>query len=137
MTRYSEKLDKFLASIGIDGIIFYPSEEQMKMNDYYIKNYGINLYEYQELLKKQEGKCAICKKQVSAKRLSVDHCHKTCIVRGLLCSKCNVGLGSFEDKIVNLLNAAEYLKISLKKWGLNEKGSFKSLETVADEKLSI
>lgn len=119
------RLNKFIDSIGLDGIIFYPSPEQMKLNTYLIKTYGINLYDYHDLLKKQDGSCFICRKKVSNKRLVVDHCHKTGIVRGLLCSKCNTGLGSFGDNTDSLERAIFYLKEAYSKWGLSEKGDFK------------
>lgn len=41
--------------------------------------------------------------------LSVDHCHKTGVNRGLLCSSCNIGLGYFKDSPETLRSAADYL----------------------------
>lgn len=51
--------------------------------------------------------CAICN---STDRLSIDHCHETGEVRGLLCGKCNSGIGLFKDKIDLLEAAIQYLK---------------------------
>ncbi len=76
-------------------------------------NYGITLEDYNKLYKKQKYSCAICKLGVYGqrpKRLSVDHCHKTKTVRGLLCLRCNSGLGYFNDSIENLTVAIKYLK---------------------------
>lgn len=64
----------------------------------------------------QEGKCKICNTYFDIislskrKGLYIDHCHKTNIVRGLLCVSCNTALGKFKDDI-NLLNKAiDYLQ---------------------------
>ena len=65
---------------------------------------------YKLLLKIQDGRCAICRKHPSSKRLlAFDHCHETNQVRGLLCSRCNLGLGLFNDNWLLLNNAEEYL----------------------------
>lgn len=69
--------------------------------------YGITDEDYGELLKSQDGKCAIC--GIEAK-LNIDHCHDNGHVRGLLCNQCNTALGLFKDNINNLLTAIEYLK---------------------------
>lgn len=50
--------------------------------------------------------CAICK---STKRLHIDHCHNTNKFRALLCSKCNTGLGMFDENIDKLFKAILYL----------------------------
>lgn len=61
-------------------------------------------------------KCAICKAGIEewggekGNTSCIDHDHKTNKVRGLLCSKCNLGIGMFEDNSENLKNAIEYLK---------------------------
>ena len=78
------------------------------------QNYGITKEKYEDKIKSQDGKCAICSaetpQQKNIKRFSVDHCHKTKQVRGLLCSPCNKGLGCFYDNISNLEKAIEYLR---------------------------
>lgn len=51
--------------------------------------------------------CMICG---STQRLCIDHCHNTSVVRGILCSKCNTGLGMFNDNIDALYSAIEYLR---------------------------
>jgi len=71
--------------------------------------YGLKLFEYQELLHKQHGVCAICQKGQGDRRLAVDHEHVTGKVRGLLCSRCNRSIGAFEDNQTLLLRAAAYL----------------------------
>ncbi len=74
--------------------------------------YGITIDSYNSLFLKQEGKCAICKTHQSElpKKLYVDHCHKTGEVRGLLCKKCNSGLGFFNDDSLLIHEALTYLQ---------------------------
>lgn len=69
------------------------------------------------MLKDQNSKCNICGKKESRKnryggvsRLSIDHNHKTKKVRSLLCSRCNAGLGFFNDDTQLLEKALKYLK---------------------------
>lgn len=72
--------------------------------------FGIDIPEYERLLASQSGVCAICACVCpSGKRLAVDHCHATGKVRGLLCMRCNTGLGKFDDRIDLLEAAKSYL----------------------------
>jgi hypothetical protein len=72
------------------------------------KTYGITAAEYDALYKAQGGKCYICRRSTGkARRLAVDHDHKTGEVRGLLCKPCNrYGLGMFAHDDVELLKRA-------------------------------
>jgi hypothetical protein len=72
--------------------------------------YGISGVDYEIMLKKQGGVCAICKRSPNKKRLAVDHCHKTNMVRGLLCLICNVAVGLLKDDPALLESALEYLR---------------------------
>jgi hypothetical protein len=64
------------------------------------KTYGITGDDYAALLKRQGGKCAICRARPKSKRFAVDHNHVTGAVRGLLCSRCNHELmGSAWDSL--------------------------------------
>ena len=69
--------------------------------------YGITRNEYTQLRKVQKECCAICGKQ---RRIDVDHDHTTNKVRGLLCVKCNAGLGLLGDNITGLQRALKYLE---------------------------
>ncbi len=74
--------------------------------------FGISILEYESILSSQNGVCAICKSASPDrfhKNLSVDHCHKTGVVRGLLCTNCNTGLGRFKDDTKLLEAAITYL----------------------------
>ena len=64
----------------------------------YAKKYGITIQDYESLLQKQDGKCAICLSPPKRFRLAVDHDHKTGGIRGLLCAPCNRTLiGRLDD----------------------------------------
>lgn len=73
------------------------------------KKYGLSWEEYEDLLKKFNNKCGICG-GTDQKELSIDHDHKTGLVRGLLCNNCNNGLGRFKDSIILLSMAINYLQ---------------------------
>ena len=67
------------------------------------KFYNMSIGDYNKMLKKQNGVCAICGKLENWKhqngtvcQLSIDHNHKTGKVRGLLCKECNQRLGAYE-----------------------------------------
>lgn len=71
------------------------------------ERYGITPEKYKEMFSNQNGKCAICNKELD--NCHIDHCHKTNIVRGLLCIRCNMALGLLKDDINFLKNAIKYL----------------------------
>lgn len=68
--------------------------------------YNLSYEDYEELLIKQDGRCAICNR---IRKLHVDHCHETGRVRGLLCNNCNCGIGNLQDDIEIIKRALEYL----------------------------
>lgn len=82
------------------------------------RKYGIDLNQYNEMLKSQNGLCAIClgPEKYKDKRsnmfwsLSVDHSHKTGKIRGLLCNTCNMALGQFKDDIEMFKRIIQYLE---------------------------
>ena len=75
------------------------------------KNYGISFDEYLELIESQNNKCQICKYDLTpGKNTHLDHCHTTGKIRGVLCSKCNTGIGQFNDSIALLKSAQNYLE---------------------------
>jgi hypothetical protein len=73
--------------------------------------YGITGEQYDALYAAQGGKCYICQRANGrTKRLAVDHCHSTGVVRGLLCKMCNRDvLGHLRDSTEALQRAIEYL----------------------------
>jgi len=75
-------------------------------------NYGLTEEQYYGLIDKQGGRCAICRTTFSSlksRHIHVDHDHSTNKVRGILCTRCNVGLGYFRDDPTLLEHAIEYL----------------------------
>lgn len=90
-----------------------------KRRDQHYKQFGISLVDYNRMLAEQNGGCAICGASASIdvdhrtgkqRRLHVDHCHRTGVVRGLLCSSCNLGIGKLGDDPDRLERAAMYLR---------------------------
>lgn len=88
---------------------------QKAAHKFNLKRYGLTPESYKDLLEKQGGCCAICGvdtptvARATAKYFSVDHCHDTGRVRGLLCCTCNAGLGMLKDSRDMLRRALEYL----------------------------
>jgi hypothetical protein len=81
------------------------------------KDFRITPEQYYEILRRQGGGCAICGTKTLTKKYKgtparhpVDHDHKTGIVRGILCDRCNRGLGLLGDSVEILRSALEYLE---------------------------
>jgi hypothetical protein len=75
--------------------------------------FGISLEEYDRILQAQGGHCRLCDAtEAEAKNgvLDVDHDHASGLVRGLLCHRCNWGLGILQDDPLLLRRAADYLE---------------------------
>lgn len=74
------------------------------------KKYDLSYEEFLQMYEARAGLCDICKNPPEEGRLlSVDHCHKTGKVRGLLCGPCNRALGLFKDNPSLLQKATEYV----------------------------
>ena len=81
-----------------------PVYKAERRDAYYRKKYGLSA---KEVDKAKRGSCGICRKRKTT--MHTDHCHATGRVRGFLCSKCNNGLGFFDDNPGLLRKALEYL----------------------------
>jgi len=81
-------------------------------------SFNLSLDQYSEMLKAQNGVCAICNQPEThmrngkLKALAVDHDHKSGAIRGLLCSDCNTGIGKLKDDHKVLQSAIQYLEKS-------------------------
>jgi len=76
--------------------------------------YGLRPGEYQMMLEKQDGRCAICGNKPVTIRLAVDHDHQTGRVRGLLCRRCNRALGLWEGDPQKMRNLIAYVRDIMK-----------------------
>ncbi len=76
-------------------------------------NRALKICDFYTMLAAQDGACAICRStdfaRKSSGRLTIDHCHVTGKVRGLLCHRCNSMLGHAKDNVTTLLRAIGYL----------------------------
>src|SRR5271166_6576054 len=126
--RYKEQREKLLAQTTKyqkdNRIVCTKRQREWSMNNRerltnnrLKSRFGITLEQYNEMLTKQNGVCAICKqaethidKRVNRPRnLAVDHNHITGKVRGLLCFDCNAALGKFNESIELINRAINYL----------------------------
>ena len=83
--------------------------KEIKLKRYY----GITANQYYAMSTSQGDVCKICKgKCKTGRELSVDHCHTIGKIRGLLCSNCNSGLGSFKDNVELMAEGIKYLENS-------------------------
>lgn len=93
---------------------FRDSEKgQRSARNYRLKReFNITIEKYEELLTSQKNVCYICKNACTIHdNLCVDHCHKTGIVRGLLCVRCNTTLGKVEESTDILKSMISYLEL--------------------------
>lgn len=84
------------------------SERNLKLR----KNFGLSREDFEHLVDEHAGRCAICFRQptgMPGDHLSVDHNHVTGKIRGLLCTSCNLLLGSCKDSVDTLRYAMDYL----------------------------
>ena len=91
------------------------NKEKVRVTDYakHLKRkYGITIDEYNEMAANQNHVCAIClKPELMRCQLSVDHCHSTGRIRGLLCFKCNTSINIIENDHSALARISHYLGV--------------------------
>ena len=80
---------------------YYQENRDMMVNGELLRSYGITTAQKAERIRSQNGKCAICEKELDMGRNThVDHDHKTGKVRGILCDNCNKALGHIKDDLI-------------------------------------
>ncbi|WP_394815256.1 endonuclease VII domain-containing protein [Prescottella equi] len=94
----------------------YQRNKDRHRNRNITSRFGITTEEYEAMLSAQCGVCAICgspetsrHQSGTVRKLFIDHDHATGAVRGLLCMKCNAGIGQFKDDPALLAQAIQYL----------------------------
>lgn len=80
-----------------------------------IRTYGLTPQVFDKMMTAQDGKCPICETLLDAEvrdLCHIDHCHNTGVVRGILCKRCNLGIGFMNDDVEILKRAINYLNDS-------------------------
>jgi len=83
-------------------------KEEIKENSkrgHFLYKYNLTLEQREKMKLEQNNKCVGCGE---VKKLYVDHCHDTGIIRGLLCPSCNLALGLVKDDPLRLLALYQY-----------------------------
>ena len=73
------------------------------------RRHGISVEEFWSMYEEQDGTCPICDREIEAEESAIDHNHVSGAVRGVLCKKCNRGLGLLGDSPENMRRAFDYL----------------------------
>jgi hypothetical protein len=106
--------DKNRSEINLRARIKYRQNKQKIRDRRMTLKYGSSDSDYNRMLLDQGGTCAICcvPELLGGRwgKLNLDHDHLTGKIRGLLCFRCNLAIGKFEDRIDLLESAIKYLK---------------------------
>lgn len=77
------------------------------------RKYGVSAERYNQIFESQNGECAICEDRLDDSSFSLrgqlDHDHKTGLIRGILCGKCNTALGLLKEDLEIFYKAISYL----------------------------
>lgn len=107
--KNKKKIDKYIKNWQLEN----EDKENSRLRCSHLKRkYNITIDDYNRMVKQQKGKCKICKSFPDRPSFDIDHNHKTGQIRGLLCQKCNRGLGHFNHNPKILRKAAKYLEDS-------------------------
>lgn len=90
----------------------YRNKNRSKLRGYTLRKYGLTHESFDALLAQQQHKCAACGdslKELTQKKIHIDHCHDTDMVRGILCLNCNTALGLMQDSLERVKMLAVYI----------------------------
>lgn len=77
------------------------------------RHYGLSLEEYDRMVEEAGSSCSICSslfEPTYLRRRVVDRCHRSSVVRGIICGACNQAIGLFRDNPESLRRAADYVE---------------------------
>jgi hypothetical protein len=101
-----------------------------------LRKYGLTQETYDKLMAWQGGACLVCGRPADKRRLCVDHCHVSNLIRALLCHGCNTAAGSLGDDPVVARRLADFLELwqqHLHALGLKKENNMTADEDVAEE----
>jgi hypothetical protein len=110
--KYSQRLREKIAAGDTEKLRASQRKYRVANRDKtFLRLYGIDQQQWNELFEAQGKRCAICKTEEGGPKgfFHTDHCHTTNKVRGILCHKCNLMLGLAKDSVYVLTTAIAYL----------------------------
>lgn len=113
--EYYRKNKETILERGREGAKQWRAANRTKLNrQSYKYKYGVTFADKLQLILVQDCKCAICRGDLDVEnegtRVHLDHDHTTGKIRGVLCARCNTGLGKFKDDVDLLRGAISYLE---------------------------
>jgi Recombination endonuclease VII len=104
-------LDQFCKNSRFEDGVQRSCKQCVRKRNFEIK-YGIPWDTKVEMHRNQDGKCANrgCRRELSPEFSDTDHCHKTGIIRALLCQGCNTSLGSLGECPDRIRGLADYIE---------------------------
>jgi RNA polymerase subunit RPABC4/transcription elongation factor Spt4 len=105
---YYKNREKKLAA----GRIRYHKTKEIKKWQTITRKYNLTKDDFDKLFESQGKRCPICwTSEFTQWTLNVDHCHVSGKVRGILCNKCNLGLGAFDENPDTMSRAIDYVAL--------------------------
>ena len=101
------EFDKAVSQSGGYNCYCKPCRRQRDRAARFLRVYGLTLEARDALIAAQGGRCAICGE---SEPVHVDHDHVTGVVRGVVCFRCNSGIGQFDDRADLMRKAIVYLE---------------------------